>query len=417
MMNLFNQFIKSNLKLLLLLIVFLLAVPAKSQTPKMMIVVIDGARYTETFGDPDFTFIPKMAELAAGGTIADAFRNDGITYTSRAIPALWSGAWTEVRDTVYGGIETSYAVKPSIFEHYRKHTGTPSGSCFYVLKYISGLWLPSFDADYGPQYWPAFYSAGAGDEAVCNNTKYLMNVDQPDFLWVYLADVDNAGHTGDWDYYTTALLKADSIVGELWDHIQSSAYYRNATTIIVTNDHGRHDDQHGGFQHHGCGCEGCRRIQFLAVGPNIKPNHVSTVPRTLLDMAVTAAHILGFEMEHATGEVMHEILSANSIPQQQDDLPDPALHITPNPATGFITVRLHIEQPAHGIATLYSLAGSPLVTLDIGLLQPGEHAFTIDLPDGQNGQLPPGVYLLAVQAGEKLITEKVVVKNPAGYWL
>jgi hypothetical protein len=410
-----HHFAENNLKLMLLLSVFLLAVPAKSQTPKMMIVVIDGARYTETFGDPDRTFVPEMAELAAGGAIADAFRNDGITYTSRAIPALWCGTWTEVRDTVYGGVETSYAVKPTIFEYYRKHTGMPAGDCFYVLKYISGLWLPSFDADYGPRYWPAFYSTGAGDEDVCNNTKYLMNVDKPDFLWVYLADVDNAGHTGDWDHYTSTLRKADSIVGELWDHIQSSDYYRNATTLIVTNDHGRHDDQHGGFQHHGCGCEGCRRIQFLAVGPNIKPNHVSAVPRVLPDMAVTAAHILGFGMEHATGEVMHEILSTNSIPRQQEDLPVPALHITPNPATGFITVRLQTEQPAHGIATLYSLTGSPVISSDIGLLQPGEHTFTIDLQVGQNGPLPPGVYLLAVRVGGRLITEKVVVKNPAGY--
>jgi len=112
-----HHFAKNNLKLRLLLSVFLLAVPAKSQTPRMMIVVIDGARYTETFGDPDHTFVPEMAELAAGGAVVNEFRNDGITYTSRAIPALWCGTWTEVSDTVYGGVETSYAVKPTIFEY------------------------------------------------------------------------------------------------------------------------------------------------------------------------------------------------------------------------------------------------------------------------------------------------------------
>lgn len=84
----------------------------------VVIVIIDGARYTETFGDPNHEFIPKMANLAQAGTINDEFYNDGITYTSRAVPALWCGTWTDVRDTVYNGKSTQYAVSPSIFEYF-----------------------------------------------------------------------------------------------------------------------------------------------------------------------------------------------------------------------------------------------------------------------------------------------------------
>ncbi len=394
---------------LLVLWLFLLATSATAQSDhKMMIVIIDGARYTETFGDPNHTYIPRMAEIARQGTVVDEFRNDGITYTSRAIPALWAGAWTEVRDTVYQGKETNYSVKPSIFEYYRKHLDKPAGSCFYVLKYISSLWLPSFNVNYGPAYWPSFYSTGADDEAVCTNTKYLMNIDLPDFLWVYLADVDHAGHSGDWNYYTSTLRKADSIVGELWDHIQSHPYYRDQTTMIVTNDHGRHDDQHGGFQHHGCGCEGCRRMKFLAVGPNIRQNFVSQQPRVLPDMAVTAAHLLGFEMEYATGEVMHEIISASAaddLTRQQVD----QLLIYPNPAVGKVTATIHLSGESGVVTTLINMKGDVIKRKNLGRLPQGSHSFIIQHANGAD--LKQGVYLLNIQLDHALIGDKVVVQN------
>ena len=92
-----------------------------SDSEKVVVIIIDGARYSETFGDTTRTYTPKMWELSSEGSVIDNFYNDSITYTSRAIPALWSGTWTDVRDTTYLGNQTKYSVKPSIFEYYRKH--------------------------------------------------------------------------------------------------------------------------------------------------------------------------------------------------------------------------------------------------------------------------------------------------------
>ena len=78
---------------LLIIIRFLTPSIAEAQNPdKIMIIIFDGARYSETFGDPTHTYIPKMCELSNEGTIVDDFQNDYITYISRAIPALWCGA-------------------------------------------------------------------------------------------------------------------------------------------------------------------------------------------------------------------------------------------------------------------------------------------------------------------------------------
>ena len=124
----------------LIVICILTSSLAKAQnSDKIMIIIIDGARYSETFGDPEHTYIPKMYALSNEGTIIDDFQNDYITYTSRAIPALWCGAWTEVRDTFYAGYQTQYTIKPSIFEYYRKQKNMPLEECFYILKYIEGL--------------------------------------------------------------------------------------------------------------------------------------------------------------------------------------------------------------------------------------------------------------------------------------
>jgi hypothetical protein len=78
--------------------------------------------------------------------------------------------------------------------------------------------------------------------------------------------------------------------------------------LFVTSDHGRHDDSHGGFQDHGDGCDGCREVTFLAVGPHIDPLcPAAAPPRTLADITPTLGRILGYDAEHSEGEVMHEI--------------------------------------------------------------------------------------------------------------
>jgi hypothetical protein len=406
-MSMLFKYLKNLLTLASLLLFY---IPLQSQSDaKMMIIVIDGARYTETFGDPTYTWIPRMAHLSAEGTVVNDFRNDGVTYTSRAIPALWSGAWTQVRDTVYQGKSTQYSVKPSIFEYFRKHKQQPAANCYYVLKYISSLWLPSFDPGYGPAYWPTNLSQGSNDEAVCNNTKNLMNTGQPDFIWVYLADVDHAGHSGDWNYYTSTLRKADSIVGVLWYHAQSLPYYQGTLTMIVTNDHGRHDDQHGGFQNHGCGCEGCRRIQLLAIGPDIKKNNISGQPRVLPDLAVTAAHILGFEMEKATGEVMYEILEVSGSDDHLLNKTGINLKVSPNPFSGMASIHLSLTEPTSANLLLYDLKGKTIISTDFGRLEPGSHLFPLNPGDIAGGNLKPGVYLFFIKTENAIVSEKVVV--------
>ncbi|MCF6365673.1 MAG: alkaline phosphatase family protein [Bacteroidales bacterium] len=275
-----------------------------SQTKNVVVVIIDGARYTETFGDPAHTYIPKMAALAEEGTIISEFYNDGITYTSRAVPALWCGLWTDVIGINYQGSNTQYTVDPSLFEYFRKQKNQPDTKCIYELKYVSSLWLQSFHNEYGSDYWPYTVSQNYSDEDVVIQAKADMATYQPQLLWVYLANVDSEGHSDVWENYTGAIKTADSLVFRLWDFIQNDPFYKDNTTLLVTNDHGRHTDD---FSGHGCGCEGCKHIMFLAIGPDVKQNYISDTYRVLPDFAVTASLLLDVDMEYATGSVAQEI--------------------------------------------------------------------------------------------------------------
>ena len=137
------------------------------EAENLFLVIIDGARYSETFGDPDHTYVPQMYEMSLEGTIIDSFYNDSLTYTSRAIPAIWCGAWTEVRDTVdASGNPTQYCELPTFFEYFRKQGIEPAEEVWYFLKSVYGLWQFSYHEDYGPPYWATVQSSGYLDRKV-----------------------------------------------------------------------------------------------------------------------------------------------------------------------------------------------------------------------------------------------------------
>ncbi len=374
--------------LLLLLMVTVLPVAAEN----VVLVIIDGARYSETFGDPTRAHIPEMEELAERGAIVDEFYNDEYTYTSRAVPALWCGDWTEVRDTTYQSQNTQYTLSPSIFEYFRHDTNAPADECYYVLKYLSSLWLPSFHPEYGPDYWPTFYSEGSTDLDVLDNAIDVLHDEQPQLMLVYFADVDHAGHSGVWDDYISAIETADYCVSQLWSAIQADDHYRDDTVLMVTNDHGRHDDQHGGFSGHGDGCDGCRHIMMLAIGPGIGEELVTTQYRTIPDFAVTACAILDIDPAYAGGEVMDELFVQNSAGESDPSpLPDQTdlLSVYPNPFNAGTRISVTMNQPGHLRLEVCNLQGEVITTVSDGYTSAGNQAFAFN-----TGNLASGLYFV-----------------------
>jgi hypothetical protein len=134
--------------------------------------------------------------------------------------------------------------------------------------------------------------------------------DHPVVSYVYLPDTDHAGHSGVWADYIAEIRQADSLTVELWNAIQADTILTGKTTMFVTNDHGRHDDAHGGFQGHGCSCMGCRHVMMFAVGPDFRRGIRFNAPRaSIRDIAPTAGELLGFSTPFSAGRVMTELFA------------------------------------------------------------------------------------------------------------
>ena len=377
---------------------------------KMMIVIIDGARYSETFGDSNFTYIPNMWDLSKQGTIINNFYNDSLTYTARAIPALWCGSWTDIRDTVYSGVKTNYSIKPTIFEYYRKQKNMSAENCFYVLKFIQDLWLPSFDPLYGPDYWPNYHSKGNSDDEVAEQAMLILDNHHPHFIWVYLADVDSYGHSGNWNEYTAALKNADRIVADLWAKLQSDLFYKNSTTMFVSNDHGRHDEDHGGFPRHGDDCEGCRHVQFLAIGPSIKQNFVSSRYRKITDLTVTASHLLGIDPESATGDVMSEIFIDEDLKVPDDESYAVKLFENyPDPFIDATRISYVLSQQSDILIKIFNIAGEEVTTLINSTQSPGTKMIRWDGSNDNGRSVSSGLYIYSILVNNQKKSGKMLL--------
>jgi hypothetical protein len=271
--------------------------------PNVIVLVIDGARYTETFGDPAHTNVKFMwNNLCPQGTLFSNFRNNGATQTNPGHASIASGTWQYIAND--GSERPS---QPTFFEYIRCEKGLPQSET-YVVAGKSKLNVCSYSAhpEYGADCGSAVDAANRDDIATYQALLSRLQSDHPRLVLVNFAEVDVAGHSGVWDDYIQAIQIADSLVNELWSFIENDDYYAGTTTLIITNDHGRHTTN---FTSHGDGCEGCRHIMCLALGPNIKQGYTLDATHTQIDICPTIAASLGFSAPYADGSIIGEMFS------------------------------------------------------------------------------------------------------------
>lgn len=282
------------------------------RTQYVVVVLVDGVRYTESLGDPTHTYAPRLWALSAFGAVQDSAFNDSVTVTIFGIPATWMGRFWPLQDTTYQGQDIQFCRYPTVWEYARHDLGLPIEKTIYVTPdYGSSTWMPSFYPGYGPSYWPHMVQptpSNNNNQADYDSSVVVLRRDHPVISYIYLPDTDHAGHSGVWADYIAKIRQADSLINEIWNVIQADSIMRNKTTMIVTNDHGRHDDAHGGFQNHGDGCFGCRHVMMLAIGPDIARGvHVNSPRASIRDIARTTGELLGFATPLSPGRVMSEL--------------------------------------------------------------------------------------------------------------
>ena len=136
----------------------------------------------------------------------------------------------------------------------------------------------------------------------------VLKKDKPNLMLINFREPDHSGHKNDWKNYLKGIKDTDSLTWEIWKYVQKDSYYKDKTTLFVTNDHGRHlDGIKDGFVNHGDDCEGCRHINFYAFGPDFNQNVILNDQYVLVDIPATIAELMGFAMPQGQGKVMKSL--------------------------------------------------------------------------------------------------------------
>jgi len=268
------------------------------KTENVHILIIDGSRYSETFGDTLHQNIPFIwNSLRPQGTIYTRFYNDSLTYTTAGHNSIISGTWQNIPNDGY-----QRADMPTLFEYFRKYRGTSQTDNFVILgkdklSNLSYSSHPQFGSSYGASV--AYSSSQYNDTITWKNLQATIKAFHPKLTITNFSGVDYWGHMGDWEQYTGSIKFADSVIYKFWTDIQSDPVYKDKTTLIVTNDHGRHLTN---WMDHGCSCDGCRHIMLFMIGPDIQPALIDSSRRSQVDIAPTVAELLDFAVPFCTGK-------------------------------------------------------------------------------------------------------------------
>ncbi len=300
------------------------SVKAEFASDRVVIAIADGIRFEDALESDTFDVMPNINfELREKGTFCRYFYNNGLTITTAAHIALLTGVYIPKPNNRISR-DSVFPEYPTIFEYFRgklQEQGVPLEESRTRVCQIYGKQVEcnnmaySLHPAYGPEYAGRIRFPGweSGDTGPHQDTRaYLtaleeMDANHPELLLINFAQTDQRGHYGVRQNYEYSLRKFDEYAHALWKRIQTDEFYKNRTTMFILTDHGRHDDQHSGFRHHGCPCRGCRRGFLLAIGPDTPEGAVSDTVYDYRDLSVTISQMLDFEVPLSEGMYMDDI--------------------------------------------------------------------------------------------------------------
>lgn len=279
----------------------------------VIIIIIDGARYSETWGDSTFSNIPNMKTISESGVLFTNFYNNGPTYTTSGHTSLTTGNYQEIDNS---GLELPKF--PSIFQLWNeKNVNLYPVSRIFSSKDKLSILSDCVDSTYNGYFRPLIdcgvngLGVGSGnrhDSITLTRAINVLTVEHPRLILVSFREPDYSAHQANWQSYIDGIKKTDNYVYQIWDFIEKNSFYKGSTALFITNDHGRHlENIKDGYISHGDTCEGCKHVSLLAYGPDFKKGEIIETKRELIDVSATVAKILKFHMPNGNGIVLNEL--------------------------------------------------------------------------------------------------------------
>lgn len=270
------------------------------RTKYVIIVVIDGVRWSETWGAAP-GLIPHMSTtLKSNGSFLSKFFNDAYTYTNSGHAAITTGVNQPINN--YGD---ELPANPSIFQYFLKQSGKPATAAWIVsskdkLHILADTQRPDWKGSFQPSVNAGKNGPGTGyraDSLTLVEALKVLKTHKPNLMLINFMEPDGYAHAANEKFYLRGIARSDRYVQQLWDFLSKDKHFRGNTTLLVTTDHGRHlDGIDGGWTEHGDNCAGCEQIFLLALGPDFRKIQIQN-RHTLIDIAPTVARLLNFEMD------------------------------------------------------------------------------------------------------------------------
>lgn len=214
------------------------ALTSPLETPKLLILGIDGCR-------PDALLLaqaPIMRELVESGTYSWYALSRPPTKSGPCWSSIMTGVWNDK----HGVTDNTFANKNSYqYPHFFKrlkdfNPALNTASLVYWGGINSGV---TTNADY-------VRSIGNDDDLAAEAIN-LLNNDKYDCIFVQFGEIDAAGHSDNFSpnspQYIAAIEKIDGLVGNLLAALHSRPTYQNENWLILTlADHGGNGSHHGG---------------------------------------------------------------------------------------------------------------------------------------------------------------------------
>ena len=285
-------------------------------TENVIIVLIDGPRYSETWGDPAKSNIPRLhVEMAERGVLFTNFYNEGYTRTISGHAALLTGMYETLNNE---GSELPSL--PNLFQRYRKKFASDSMAAMLItskdkLEILKNCRSTNWKNEYLPYANCGENGLGTGarkDIETLNIALELLKKHHPKLVLISFKEPDYSGHQNDWTNYLNGIKNSDEYAYKIWNYINSDTVYKDKTSFFIVNDHGRHlDEVEDGFKSHGDNCQGCKHILLYGFGPDFKENLLVTSNYDLVDLHETITDIFHLNSSNLKNNSLQEIFKTN----------------------------------------------------------------------------------------------------------
>ena len=91
---------------------------------------------------------------------------------------------------------------------------------------------------------------------------------KPKVLYISYGETDEWAHSGHYRDYLESAHQFDTWVNDIWNYIQNDPKYKNKTSLFITVDHGRGDQNKDQWTSHGSNIPGANEIWFAVMGPD-----------------------------------------------------------------------------------------------------------------------------------------------------